>query len=87
MEIHMLIIDGRKTKNKYVSPTKLHFKGNFALEQCILKLVEAYFGLKLKDTVEDLLKARITDDEIPDELLMDKLIISDDLETKIKKVL
>jgi hypothetical protein len=87
MEIHMLIIDGRKVKNKYVPPTKLHFKGNFALEQCILKLVEAYFGPKLKDTVEDLLKARITDDEIPDELLMDELIIPDDLESKIKKVL
>jgi hypothetical protein len=69
MEIHMLILDGKKEKDGYTKPNKHIFKGNFALETCILKLIEVYFGPVLKNKVEDMLRARITDEEIPEELL------------------
>ena len=68
MEIHMLVLDGQKKKDGYVKPTKLIFKGKTALEDCILKLVESYFGPVLKNRIEDMLKCRITEDEIPEEL-------------------
>lgn len=73
MEIHMLILDGKRDKSGYTKPNKLIFKGNYALESCILKLVESYFGIVLKDKVEDMLRVRITDDEIPEDLLQETL--------------
>jgi hypothetical protein len=69
MEIHMLVMDGKKEKSGYTKPIKLIFKGNYALESCILKLVETYFGPVLKNKIEDMLRARITDDDIPESLL------------------
>lgn len=74
MEIHMLILDGRAHKNGYTKPDKLIFKGNFALESCILKLIESYYGCKLKDKVEDMLTSRITNDDIPEELFKEDKI-------------
>ena len=68
MEIHLLILDGKRSKSHYTKPNKLIFKGNYALETCILKLVETYFGPVLKNKIEDMLRARITDDDIPEEL-------------------
>jgi hypothetical protein len=55
MEIHMLLLDGQKNKEGYVKPDKQIFKGNYALETCILKLIETYYGPKLKDKIEDIL--------------------------------
>lgn len=72
MEIHLLILDGKKQKSGYTKPNKLIFKGNFALETCILKLVETYFGPVLKDKIEDMLRARITDEEVPEELFTEE---------------
>lgn len=65
----MLILDGKKEKGGYVKPNKIIFKGNYALETCILKLVETYFGPVLKNKIEDMLRVRITDEEIPEDLL------------------
>lgn len=66
MEIHMIIYDGKIEKGhnggSYVKPTKLQFKGNYALEATVLKLLEIYYGVAIKDAVENLLKNRIGDD-------------------------
>ena len=59
MEIHMLVLDGKITKDGYIKPTKIIFKGTTVPEDCILKLTETYFGPAIKDKVEDLLKTRI----------------------------
>jgi hypothetical protein len=72
MEIHLLILDGKKLKSGYTKPNKLIFKGNFALETCILKLVESYFGPVLKSKIEDMLRARITEEEVPEELFTEE---------------
>ena len=53
MQIHMLILDGRTTKNGYTKPEKLIFKGDNVVESCIIKLCELYFGPKIKDKIED----------------------------------
>jgi hypothetical protein len=74
MKIHMLILDGKSHKSGYVKPTKLIFEGKSALEDCILKLVEAYFGPTIKNRVEDMLRiTRITEDEIPENLLSEDI--------------
>ena len=58
MKIDMIILDGKADKKGYTSPTKLSFLGNYAIENCILKLTEMYFGSRLKTKIEDLLKTR-----------------------------
>lgn len=69
MKIHMLILDGKSHKSGYVKPTKLIFEGSAALETCILKLVETYFGPVMKNKIEDMLRTtRITDEDIPEDL-------------------
>lgn len=72
MELHLLILDGKRQKSGYTKPLKLIFKGNYALESCILKLIEVYFGPILKNKIEDMLRTRITETEIPEELFGDE---------------
>lgn len=73
MKIHMLILDGKPHKDGYIKPTKLIFEGKSALEDCILKLVESYFGPVMKNKIEDMLRAtRQTLEEIPDDLFTEE---------------
>lgn len=58
MKIDMIILDGKKDKKGYTIPTKLSFLGNYAIENCILKLTEIYFGSRIKTKIEDLLNNR-----------------------------
>lgn len=72
MELHLLILDGKRSKGGYTKPSKLIFKGNYALESCILKLIEVYFGPVLKDKIEDMLRSRITEIDIPEDLFKEE---------------
>lgn len=63
MFIELTILDGKRDKDNYTKPTKYFFKGNYAIEQLLLKISEIYFGTKIRNQVEDLLKARITENE------------------------
>lgn len=62
--IKLFILDGKQGKNHIEKgiPQQFYFKGNYAIEQCILKLVELYFGSSIMSKVEDLLKTRKEDD-------------------------
>lgn len=63
MFIELTILDGKRDKDNYTKPTKYFFKGNYAIEQLLLKISEIYFGTKIKNQIEDLLKTRITENE------------------------
>lgn len=64
MHIELMILDGKRDKNNYTKPTRFSFKGNYAIEQLLLKVAETYFGSKIKSQIEDLLKSRLTEEEI-----------------------
>lgn len=64
MFIEVTILDGKRTKDNYTKPTKYFFKGNYAIEQLLLKITEIYFGSKIKAEFEDMLKLRITEDDL-----------------------
>jgi hypothetical protein len=64
MYIELIILDGKRTKDNYTKPSKYFFKGNYAIEQLLLKISEIYFGSKVKAEIEDLLKMRITEDNL-----------------------
>lgn len=65
MYIKLFILDGKQGKKgiQNTQPQEFYFRGNYAIEQCILKIVELYFGSKIQTKVEDLLKARKEDIE------------------------
>jgi len=63
MFIELTILDGKRTKN-YTKATKYFFKGNYAIEQLLLKISEIYFGSKVKAEIEDLLKMRIAESDL-----------------------
>jgi len=63
MKIDMIILDGKRNKEGYIPPLKLNFLGDYAIENCILKLSEIYFGLRIRNKIEDLLKLRRNDNE------------------------
>jgi hypothetical protein len=56
IEIHMIILEGKRDKQNYTKPNKLNFLGTTAIEDCILKLTEIYFGSKAKDDVEEIIR-------------------------------
>jgi hypothetical protein len=40
-------------------PEKMEFKGNYAVETLLIKISEHYFGVKVSQEIEKLLKTRI----------------------------
>jgi hypothetical protein len=64
MFIELTILDGKRDKNNYTKPTKYFFKGNYAIEELLLKVSEVYFGSKIKNQVEDLLTVRILEEDV-----------------------
>jgi len=65
MYIKLFLLDGKQGKQgmQNTKPQEFYFRGNYAIEQCILKMVEIYFGNTIKIQVEDLLKLRMEDKE------------------------
>lgn len=63
MYIKLFILDGKQGKQgmQNTKPQEYYFRGNYAIEQCILKIVEVYFGSKIQSQIEDLLTARKED--------------------------
>lgn len=68
MFIKLFILEGKRDKNNYSKPTEFVFKGNYAIEQLLIKTSEIYFGKRISDQIEDLLKSRISEDEISEAL-------------------
>jgi hypothetical protein len=64
MFIELTILDGKRDKNNYTKPTKYFFKGNYAIEELLLKVSEVYFGSKIKNQVEDLLTVRVSEEDV-----------------------
>jgi hypothetical protein len=49
-------------KQHGAEPEKLTFIGNYAIEQLLIKISEKYFGSKVSEKIENLLKTRIGDE-------------------------
>lgn len=64
MKIKLTIFNPAKKRNgKHgVEPDIYEYKGNYALETMIIKIIEEYFGPKISDSVEALLKVRIEEE-------------------------
>lgn len=62
MYIKLKIIDNRR--KEYNKPSEYIFKDNYAVETMLKKISEIYFGKKVSLKIEDLLKERITDEEV-----------------------
>ena len=54
MRIFLTIFEPKEQK-----PTKMEFNGNWSLELMINKLLTKYYGSKIAEKVDDLLKERI----------------------------
>ncbi len=61
MFIKLTIRDGKQNKSGYTNhPTEYIYKGNYAIEQMLIRQTEIYFGVKVSSQLEEILKTRIT---------------------------
>jgi hypothetical protein len=64
MKLKIFILDGKVLKNNYTLPTIIETKGSYALELGLTKLVEIYYGNRIKIELEQLLKVQLSPEEI-----------------------
>lgn len=64
MKIKISILDGKILKNNFTIPTIIECNGDYGLELGISKLVEIYYGDKCRIQVEEILKVKLSDEEI-----------------------
>lgn len=64
MKVKIYILDGKVLKNNFTIPTIFEVKGDYALEIAISKVLELYYGQKIRMEIESILKHRITEEEI-----------------------
>jgi len=57
MYIKLIIIDNRTVE--YGKPSEYIFKNNYAVETMLIKISEIYFGKKVSNAIEWLLKERV----------------------------
>lgn len=74
MKIKLSVLDGKTLKNNFTIPYIFEGSGDYALELVISKVIEMYYGNRTRAQVEDILKVKLTEEEINKnfELYMEK---------------